>query len=45
LPWLHKLSQMFAHKREVKALLDARDAQALYEAVAAAEAKVNHAAK
>jgi len=37
LPWLHKLSQMFARDQSVKTILEAGDTKAVYEAVAAAE--------
>ncbi len=37
LPWLHKLSQMFAREQAVKALLDAPDSAAIYQALAKAE--------
>jgi excisionase family DNA binding protein len=37
LPWLHKLSQMFAREEAVKAVLDAPDAGAIFQAVAQAE--------
>lgn len=37
LPWLHKLSQMFARDEAVKILLDAPDAPTLYEALFEAE--------
>ncbi len=37
LPWLHKLSQMFAREQAVKALLDAPDSAAIYQALAEAE--------
>jgi excisionase family DNA binding protein len=40
LPWLHKLSQMFAYEDTVKAILDAPDAAAIFEAVAAAERRL-----
>jgi excisionase family DNA binding protein len=40
LPWLHKLSQMFASKDAVTALLDAPDAAAIFQAVAAAERRL-----
>jgi excisionase family DNA binding protein len=37
LPWLHKLSQMLARPEALKVLLDAPDANALYDALARAE--------
>jgi excisionase family DNA binding protein len=37
LPWLHKLSQMFLREEAVRAVLDAPDADAIFEAVARAE--------
>lgn len=37
LPWLHKLSQMFVREGAVASILEAGDAQAVYDAVAAAE--------
>ena len=40
LPWLHKLSQMFADKEGVMAIIHARDAGAIFEAVAAAERRL-----
>lgn len=40
LPWLHKLSQMFAREDAVKAILDAPDSDAIYEAVGAAERRL-----
>lgn len=40
LPWLHKLSQMFAQQDAVKAILDAPDAQTIFEAVARAERRI-----
>jgi excisionase family DNA binding protein len=40
LPWLHKLSQMFARERARHALLDAPDAAAIYDALAEAERKL-----
>ncbi len=40
LPWLHKLSQMFARPEAVRALLDAPDADSIYRAVAEAERRL-----
>jgi mannitol/fructose-specific phosphotransferase system IIA component (Ntr-type) len=40
LPWLHKLSQMFAYENAVKAILDAPDAAAIFRAVSAAERRL-----
>lgn len=40
LPWLHKLSQMFAREDAVKAILDAPDSGAIFQAVAEAERKL-----
>ena len=40
LPWLHKLSQMFAREEAVRTLLDAPDAESIYMAVAEAERKL-----
>src|SRR5713226_4216350 len=40
LPWLHKLSQMFAREEAVQALLDAPDAESIFQAVAEAERKL-----
>ena len=40
LPWLHKLSQMFAREEAVQALLDAPDADSIFQAVAEAERKL-----
>jgi len=40
LPWLHKLSQMFAQQDAVKAILDAPDGQAIFDAVARAERRI-----
>jgi excisionase family DNA binding protein len=40
LPWLHKLSQMFASGDAVKAILVAPDAAAIFQAVAAAERRL-----
>ncbi|HLN81942.1 MAG TPA: PTS sugar transporter subunit IIA [Thermoanaerobaculia bacterium] len=37
LPWLHKLSQMFLRDETVRAVLDAPDAEAIFDAVAQAE--------
>lgn len=37
LPWLHKLSQMFLREEAVRAVLDAPNAEAIFEAVARAE--------
>jgi PTS system nitrogen regulatory IIA component len=37
LPWLYKLSQMLADPQAVRALLDAPDATALFEALLRAE--------
>lgn len=45
LPWLHKLSQMFAFEDAVKAILAAPDAEAIFEAVAAAERRLEPEAK
>jgi len=40
LPWLHKLSQMFAGKDAVLAILRAPDSEGVFEAVAAAERRL-----
>jgi excisionase family DNA binding protein len=40
LPWLHKLSQMFASKDAVNAILNASKAEGIFEAVSAAERKL-----
>jgi len=40
LPWLHNLSQIFSYEDTLKALLDAPDAAAIFEAVAAAERRL-----
>ncbi|HWC65311.1 MAG TPA: PTS sugar transporter subunit IIA [Thermoanaerobaculia bacterium] len=40
LPWLHKLSQMFARPDAVQAILDAPDAASIFEAVARAERRI-----
>ena len=40
LPWLHKLSQMFASEDAVRSILDAPDAAAIYRAVAEAERRL-----
>lgn len=40
LPWLHKLSQMFADGDAVKAILEAPDARAIFEAVSAEERRL-----
>jgi excisionase family DNA binding protein len=40
LPWLHKLSQMFADGDAVKAILEAFDARAIFEAVSAEERRL-----
>src|SRR6266498_1502077 len=40
LPWLHKLSQMFAREEAVRTLLDAPDADSIFQAVAEAERKL-----
>jgi excisionase family DNA binding protein len=45
LPWLHKLSQMFAYEDAVKAILDAPDAAAIFQAVAAAERRLEPEAR
>lgn len=37
LPWLHKLSQMFLREETVRAVLDAPDAEAIFDAVERAE--------
>jgi mannitol/fructose-specific phosphotransferase system IIA component (Ntr-type) len=44
LPWLHKLSQMFADAEVVKTILDAPDAGAIFEAVSAEERRLEPAA-
>lgn len=40
LPWLHKLSQMFADTKVVKTIREAPDAEAIFEAVSAEERRV-----
>ncbi len=40
LPWLHKLSQMFASEDAVRSILDAPDAAAIFRAVAEAERRL-----
>jgi excisionase family DNA binding protein len=45
LPWLQKLSQMFADEEIVKALLDAPDAGAMYEVVTAEERRLEPEAR
>lgn len=40
LPWLHKLSQMFAREDAVQSILDAPDAAAIFQAVAEAERRL-----
>lgn len=45
LPWLHKLSQMFAYDGAVKAILASPDAGAIFEAVAAAERRLEPEAR
>jgi mannitol/fructose-specific phosphotransferase system IIA component (Ntr-type) len=45
LPWLHKLSQMFADKKGVMAIINARNAGAIFEAVAAAERRLEPEAR
>ena len=40
LPWLHKLSQMFADKEAVTAILNAPAAGSIFEAVSAAERRL-----
>jgi excisionase family DNA binding protein len=45
LPWLHKLSQMFAYEDAVKAILAAPDAAAIFEAVATAERRLEPEAR
>ncbi len=40
LPWLHKLSQMFAREEAVQAILDAPDAVSIFRAVTEAERKL-----
>jgi mannitol/fructose-specific phosphotransferase system IIA component (Ntr-type) len=40
LPWLHKLSQMFAYEDTVMAILRAPDAATIFQAVAEAERKL-----
>jgi excisionase family DNA binding protein len=45
LPWLHKLSQMFADKNAVLAIMNAPNADAIFEAVAAAERRLEPEAR
>jgi excisionase family DNA binding protein len=45
LPWLHKLSQMFADKDAVMAIINAPDASAIFEAVSAAERRLEPEAR
>lgn len=45
LPWLHKLSQMFAYKDAVMAMMNAPNAGAIFEAVAAAERRLEPEAR
>jgi excisionase family DNA binding protein len=45
LPWLHKLSQMFADKNAVTAIINAPDAGAIFEAVSAAERRIEPEAR
>ena len=45
LPWLHKLSQMFAYKDAVMAMMNAPNAGAVFEAVAAAERRLEPEAR
>jgi excisionase family DNA binding protein len=45
LPWLHKLSQMFAYKDAVMAIMNAPNAGAIFEAVAAAERRLEPEAR
>ena len=45
LPWLHKLSQMFAHEGAVKAIVDAPDADAIFQAVTVAERRLEPEAR
>lgn len=45
LPWLHKLSQMFADKKGVMAIINASNAGAIFEAVAAAERRLEPEAR
>jgi excisionase family DNA binding protein len=40
LPWLHKLSQMFAREDAVQSILDAPDGEAIFRAVAEAERRL-----
>ena len=40
LPWLHKLSQMFADREAVTAIINAPDARSIFEAVSAAERRL-----
>jgi excisionase family DNA binding protein len=40
LPWLHKLSHMFVHTQATKAILDAPDGPAVFQAVADAERNI-----
>ncbi len=43
LPWLAKLSSMFATRQAVESVLEARDAKAIYEVVAASERRLSRA--
>jgi mannitol/fructose-specific phosphotransferase system IIA component (Ntr-type) len=45
LPWLHKLSQMFAYKDAVMAIINAPDAASIFQAVAAAERRLEPEAR
>ena len=45
LPWLHKLSQMFAREEAVRTLLDAPDADSIFLAVAEAERRLEPESK
>jgi mannitol/fructose-specific phosphotransferase system IIA component (Ntr-type) len=45
LPWLHKLSQMFADKDALIAIINAPNAGAIFEAVAAAERRLEPEAR